>query len=110
LSPVWRHWIRELSRDHTLVRYDKRANGLSDWDVEELSFDALVGDFEAVIDAAGLERFPVFCLSQGCAIAIAYALRNPGRITRMVLFGGYARGWGRRGNDTIEAQRAALGT
>lgn len=110
VSPVWRHWIRELSRDHTLLRYDKRANGLSDWDVEELSFDALVGDLEAVIDAAGLDRFPVFCLSQGCAIAIAYALRNPGRITRMVLFGGYARGWARRGNDTIEAQRAALGT
>lgn len=110
ISPVWRHWIAGLSRDHTLIRYDKRANGLSDWDVTDLSFDALVSDLEAVVDAAGLDRFPMFCLSQGCAIAIAYALRNPGRVTRMVLYGGYARGYARRGNETLEAQRAALGT
>jgi DNA-binding winged helix-turn-helix (wHTH) protein/pimeloyl-ACP methyl ester carboxylesterase len=110
ISPVWRHWITELSRDHTLIRYDKRANGLSDWDVADLSFDALVHDLETIVDAAGLDRFPMFCLSQGCAIAIAYALRNPGRVTRMVLYGGYARGYARRGNPTIEAQRTALGT
>lgn len=110
ISPVWRHWIAGLSRDHTLIRYDKRANGLSDWDVTDLSFDALVSDLEAVVDAAGLDRFPMFCLSQGCAIAIAYALRNPGRVTRMVLYGGYARGYARRGNEILEAQRAALGT
>lgn len=110
ISPVWRHWIAGLSRDHTLIRYDKRANGLSDWDVPNLTFDALVSDLEAIVDAADLDRFPMFCLSQGCAIAIAYALRNPGRVTRMVLYGGYARGYARRGSQTVEAQRAALGT
>ena len=110
ISPVWRHWIAELSRDHTLIRYDKRANGLSDWDVEDLSFDALVHDLETIVDAAGVDRFPMYCLSQGCAIAIAYALRNPGRVTRMVLYGGYARGYARRGSTTVEAQRTALGT
>lgn len=110
ISPVWRHWISGLSRDHTLVRYDKRANGLSDWNIDEMSFDTLVSDFEAVIEASGVDRFPVFCLSQGCAIAIAYAVRNPGRITRMVLYGGYARGWARRNNAVLEAQRSALGT
>lgn len=110
VSPVWRHWIAGLSRDHTLIRYDKRANGLSDWDVEDLSFDVLVHDLETIVDAAGLDRFPMFCLSQGCAIAIAYALRNPGRVTRMVLYGGYARGYARRGSQTLEAQRVALGT
>ena len=41
-SPVWRHWIRELSRDHTLVRYDERGCGLSDWDIDEFSLDAWV--------------------------------------------------------------------
>ena len=110
VSPVWHHWIAGLSRDHTLIRYDKRANGLSDWDVEDLSFDALVHDLETIVDAAGVDRFPMFCLSQGCAIAIAYALRNPGRVTRMVLYGGYARGYARRGSQTVEAQRVALGT
>src|SRR5215203_5054951 len=56
-SPVWRHWLQELSRDHTLVRYDARACGLSDRDVGEITFDAWVNDLEAVADAAGLERF-----------------------------------------------------
>jgi class 3 adenylate cyclase len=58
-SPVWRHWIREFARSHRLVRYDERASGLSDWNAEDVSFEALVRDLEAVVDAAGLERFPI---------------------------------------------------
>lgn len=27
--PAWLHWLHELSRDHTLVRYDERGCGLS---------------------------------------------------------------------------------
>lgn len=110
ISPVWRHWIAGLSRDHTLIRYDKRANGLSDWNVDNLTFEAMVRDLETVVDAAGLERFPLFCLSQGCAIAAAYAVRNPERVTRMVFYGGYSRGWNKRGNPRHAAQREALGT
>ena len=66
-SPIWRHLYRELSRDHTLVRYDARGNGLSDREVEELSFQTFVGDLETVVDAAGLERFALLGISQGCA-------------------------------------------
>src|SRR5436190_19870344 len=58
-SPVWRHWLTELSRNHTLVRYDERGCGLSDWDVEPLLFDAWVSDLETVVDALGLESFPL---------------------------------------------------
>jgi pimeloyl-ACP methyl ester carboxylesterase len=73
-SSVWRHWLRELSRDHTFLRYDARGCGLSDREVPELSLDAWVRDLETVVDAAGIERFPLLGLSQGCAIAIAYAV------------------------------------
>ncbi len=55
-SPIWRHWFEELGKHHTLVRYDERGNGLSDWDAADLSFEAFVRDLEAVVDAAGLER------------------------------------------------------
>ena len=58
-SPVWRHVLRGLSSDHTLIRYDARGNGMSDWDVDELSLDAWVGDLETVVDAARVERFPL---------------------------------------------------
>lgn len=91
-SPVWRHWLAELSRNHTLVRYDERGIGLSDRDAEELTLDAFVADLEAVVDASRLDRFPLLGISQGGAIAIAYAVRHPERVTHLVLYGAYARG------------------
>jgi pimeloyl-ACP methyl ester carboxylesterase/DNA-binding SARP family transcriptional activator len=106
-SPVWRHLFRMLARDYRLIRYDERGNGLSDWNAAELTFDAFIRDFEAVIDATGLTRFPIFAMSQGCAVAIAYAARYPERVSRMILFNGFARGWrhasSRRFIDSAEA-------
>jgi pimeloyl-ACP methyl ester carboxylesterase/DNA-binding SARP family transcriptional activator len=107
-SPIWRHVFRGLARDHRFIRYDARSNGLSDWDVEDISFDAFVRDLESVVDAVGVERFPLLGISQGCAISIEYAIRNPGRVTRLVLHGGYAKGW-RVGADPAEiARREAM--
>lgn len=91
-SPVWLHWLRELSRTHTLIRYDERACGLSDWDVEDYSLDAWVRDLEAVVAALKLERFPLLGISQGGPIAIAYAVRNPGKVSHLILYGSYSRG------------------
>jgi pimeloyl-ACP methyl ester carboxylesterase len=96
-SPVWRHWLRELGRDHTLVRYDERGCGLSDWSVGEMSVDAWVRDLEAVVDSLGLERFPLLGISQGAPIAIAYAVRHPERVSHLLLYGGYLRGRLHRG-------------
>ncbi|MGH7631048.1 MAG: alpha/beta fold hydrolase [Gemmatimonadales bacterium] len=91
-SPVWRPWLIELSRDHTLVRYDERGCGLSDWDVTDFSLDAWVRDLETVVDAHGIERFPLLGISQGGPIAITYALRHPERVSHLILYGAYARG------------------
>ena len=82
-SPVWRHWLRELSRDHTLIRYDERGCGLSDWEVEEFSVDAWVRDLEAVVEAAGLDRFALLGISQGGPVAIAYAVKHPERVSHL---------------------------
>jgi len=91
-SPVWRHWLRGLSRRHRLVRYDERGCGLSDRDTSVFDMDAWVRDLEAVVDAVGLERFPVIGLSQGAAVAVTYAVRHPERVSALILYGGYARG------------------
>jgi pimeloyl-ACP methyl ester carboxylesterase len=107
-SPVWRHWLRELSREHTLVRYDERGCGLSDRDADDLSFDAWVRDLETVVDAMGLERFPLLGLSQGCAVAIAYAARHPERVSRLVLYGGYAQGALARARTPREVDEATM--
>ncbi|HSI79436.1 MAG TPA: alpha/beta fold hydrolase [Solirubrobacterales bacterium] len=107
-SPIWRHWIEGLGRDHELVRYDERASGLSDPDARDLSLDAQISDFEAVVDAAGLERFAVLGISQGGAIAIAYAVRHPERVSALVLHGSYARGRGRREQSPAVAEENEL--
>jgi pimeloyl-ACP methyl ester carboxylesterase/DNA-binding SARP family transcriptional activator len=97
-SPVWRHWIDSLSRENTLIRYDERGNGLSDWNASDLSFAAMVSDLESVADASGLTSFPLLGVSQSCAISVAYVVRHPERVSRLVLYGGFARGWRRRRN------------
>jgi pimeloyl-ACP methyl ester carboxylesterase/DNA-binding CsgD family transcriptional regulator len=96
-TPIWRHWIEAFARRHTFVRYDTRGCGLSDRDPPEISFESWVRDLEAVVDAAGLERFPLLGISQGGAIATAYAVRHPERVTHLVLYGAFARGRLKRG-------------
>jgi class 3 adenylate cyclase/pimeloyl-ACP methyl ester carboxylesterase len=109
-SPVYGPWWTELSKGHSLVRYDARGNGLSDWDVDEISFETFVSDLEAVVDAAGLDRFPLFGLSQGCAVSIAYAVRHPERVSRLILYGGFARGRLQRGSSVQQDQADAIQT
>ena len=92
-SPLWGRMVGGLSEEFRLVRYDERANGLSDWDVQDLSFEAMVTDLEAVVDTLGLERFPLFGLSQGAAVSIEYAARHPQRVSHLILLGGYSSGW-----------------
>jgi class 3 adenylate cyclase/pimeloyl-ACP methyl ester carboxylesterase len=105
-SPVWRHVFRGLSSDHTLIRYDARGNGMSDWDVDELSLDAWVSDLETVVDAAQVERFPLIGISQGCAVAVSYAVRHPERVSHLVLYGGFALGGKRRAPEEKEKRNA----
>lgn len=91
-SPVWRHWLRGLAQHYTLIRYDERGCGLSDWDVTDFSMEAWVQDLEAVVEALDLERFPLLGISQGASVAVAYAVRHPENVSHLVLYGGYARG------------------
>jgi pimeloyl-ACP methyl ester carboxylesterase/AraC-like DNA-binding protein len=107
-SPIWSGWLRALAADFRLIRYDERGNGLSDWDTPELSLDAFVDDLACVVDAAGVDRFDLLGISQGAAVAIAYSLKYPERVRRMVLLGGYAAGWRTRADNEEIARREAM--
>jgi pimeloyl-ACP methyl ester carboxylesterase/DNA-binding CsgD family transcriptional regulator len=108
-SPVWRHWVRELSRGHTLIRFDERGCGLSDRQFDGTpSLDTYVGDLAAVADAAGLGRFALLGLSGGGPTAIEYAARNPERVSRLVLYGTWVRGRYRRGESQAEEGRLLI--
>jgi pimeloyl-ACP methyl ester carboxylesterase len=105
-SPVWRPWLEALSSRHTLVRFDPRGCGLSDRDVPELSFETWVSDLETVVRAAGLDRFALLGPSQGGPIAVAYTVRHPEQVTRLVLQGSYVRGRLVRGNTPRDVEEA----
>ena len=107
-SPIWAHWLDGLAHHHRLIRYDERGCGLSDWEVADFSFDAWVNDLELVVNAVGLDRFPLLGVSQGGAVAIAYAVRHPERVSRLVLVSGYCRGRLARARTADEREEAAL--
>ena len=89
-SPVWRHFLEALGTIATVVRYDERGHGLSDWDVEDYQLEARIGDLEAVADDAGFDRFAVMAMSQGGPPSIAYAVRHPERVSRLLFYSSYA--------------------
>lgn len=105
-SPVVHPWLIELGRSRTLVRYDPRGCGLSDRNVEGLSLETWVADLDAVVEAAGFGRFPLFAHSQGGAIGVAYAARHPERVTHLVLLGGWARSVMRRNLTPTQIEEA----
>lgn len=108
-SPVWQDMFEEFAENHQFVRYDERGNGLSDWNAAELSFESFVRDLESVADAVGLGQFALLGISQGGAVAAAYAVRHPERVTHLVLYGAYAQGWAKRGSaEEIERRQAQL--
>ena len=98
-SPVWGHWLRFLSSHFRLVRYDERGCGMSDWNVGDLSQERWIDDLEAVVDAvAPREPFALLGISQGTVAAVSFAARHPERVSHLMLYGAYARGWSQR-ND-----------
>jgi pimeloyl-ACP methyl ester carboxylesterase len=81
---------------------------MSDWDVDSFEFDDWVDDLEMVVDAAGLDAFPLLGVSQGAAVAVAFAARHPERVSRLILCGAYGRGRLLRAVTEEERREAAL--
>jgi len=92
-NPYLRHWLSEIMRHNTLVRYDQRGSGLSDWEVADFSYERMVRDFEELIEELGLERFAIFGGCQGATIAAPYAARHPEKVTKMIFNGAFVNGW-----------------
>jgi len=108
-APIWSPLFRELASDHHFIRYDERGNGLSDWNVENITFEDFVTDLETVADASGLDTFALLGISQGAAVSIEYAIRHPERVSQLILFGGYDAGWRIDATpDTIREREAVM--
>jgi pimeloyl-ACP methyl ester carboxylesterase/DNA-binding CsgD family transcriptional regulator len=109
-SPVWGHWFRFFGDHFRFLRWDERGCGLTDRDVDALSFERWIRDIEDVVAASGVEEpFAMLGISSGAAFSVAYAARHPERVSRLILYGGYARGWARRSDsEGVRQYRAML--
>jgi pimeloyl-ACP methyl ester carboxylesterase/DNA-binding CsgD family transcriptional regulator len=103
-SPVWRHFLTDLGRFATVIRFDERGHGLSDWDVTDHSLDARIGDLEAVADAAGFDRFALMAMAQGGPVAISYVARHPERVSRLMFYGSYSAAAQGLSSDDLELE------
>ncbi|KWV90436.1 alpha/beta fold hydrolase [Erythrobacter sp. YT30] len=107
-APIWSPLFRDLASAFHLIRYDERGCGLSDWDCHELTFESFVTDLEQVVEAAGLDRFPLLGISQGAAVSIEYAARHPDKVSHLVLFGAYDCGWRHVASEEETREREAV--
>jgi pimeloyl-ACP methyl ester carboxylesterase/DNA-binding CsgD family transcriptional regulator len=108
-SPLWKHWIHFFTDNFRLIRYDERGCGLSDRKVDDLSMERWVDDLATVAGVAKpTEPVTLLGISQGAASCIAYSIRHPERVARMILYGGYARGAHLRGTPEMQAAHRAM--
>lgn len=107
-SPSYRDYLSHLSPQFTVIRYDQRGNGMSDWDDVDITFEKMVDDMECVIDQYDFEKVGILGMSQGASVAIAYMARRPEKVSHLVLNGGYARGRRRRGSAKDQAESEAM--
>jgi pimeloyl-ACP methyl ester carboxylesterase len=109
VSPVWRPLLDRLARGRRLVRYDPRGTGLSERGFGDgVTVETLADDLEAVADAAGLERFPIYAISQSVPVALTFAARRPERVSRLILLNGSVQGSTARGDAAATETMVAM--
>jgi pimeloyl-ACP methyl ester carboxylesterase len=107
-NPLRRHWFTHIMRHHTFLRYDQRGSGLSDWNVRDFSFERSLKDFEELIEHVGFNHFAIVGSCQGGPIGTAYAAKHPDRVTKLILYGAFGRGWPAPGSMITEQFHAML--
>jgi pimeloyl-ACP methyl ester carboxylesterase len=107
-NPHRRDWFSQIMGHNTLLRYDQRGSGLSDWNVDDFSFERSLADFEELMDGVGFDRFALVGSCQGGPIGAAYAARHPERVTKLILVGAFAQGWPPPGSMMTEQFHAML--
>ncbi len=79
-----------LARDFRLISYDPRGTGLSDRDAIDFSMEAMMRDFDAIVDRTGLQSFAVSAFQGAVSIAVTYAAKYPESVSHLILVDGWA--------------------
>ncbi len=87
-SEVWAEPFAVLSDRWSTIAYDHRGTGASIASTSSITFDNLVSDFFAVMDAYGVERGVIAAESAGALTALTAALAQPDRVSHLVIVDG----------------------
>jgi pimeloyl-ACP methyl ester carboxylesterase len=86
-SQMWDGQIEALSKQHTLVVWDMRGHGRSDYPSDPAAYsEALtVADMAALLDAVGADRAVVGGLSLGGYMSLAFHRVHPERVSALLI-------------------------
>ncbi|MBO2437692.1 alpha/beta fold hydrolase [Actinomadura nitritigenes] len=105
-DPAVRAFLVPLAAHRTVVLYDKPGCGLSDpWPCRQ-TVDTDVRVLRTVAGHLRQERFDLLGVSTAAAASLAFAVRHPERVGRLIVYGGYADG---RQVASPEVRAALLG-
>jgi pimeloyl-ACP methyl ester carboxylesterase/predicted amidohydrolase len=88
----FRRFVGALAQHNTVVWFDRQGCGFSSRDRVDFSLDEDVLDLETVLAQFPEQPLSLFAASCAGAVAVAYAVRHPERVTHLMLYGTYARG------------------
>lgn len=107
-SELWIEPLADLSDSYVTVAYDHRGSGLSICESDSITFENLVADTLAVLDAFGIDRCVLTAESAGAQTALAVAARFPHRVSHLVIVDGmYARGIAVESDQFLQGLRSA---
>jgi len=82
---MWDEQARALSSSYRVLRYDQRGHGRTEATAGRYTFELLMADALALMDALSIEHAHFCGLSMGGATALGLAQRHPARLNRVVV-------------------------
>lgn len=106
-SELWQEPLAMLSDSFTTVSYDHRGSGLTIADTATITFDNLINDAVAVLDANNIRQCVLVAESAGAQTALAVAARRADRVSHLVIVDGmYSRGLTTQDDPFLQGLRA----
>lgn len=91
-DPLIQYFYNTLAEEYTIVAYDRHGCGQSDRNRTNFTLEDELLDLESVVDILNLSSLSLFAFSMSGAAAIAYSVKNPEKVKKLILYGAYADG------------------
>jgi class 3 adenylate cyclase/pimeloyl-ACP methyl ester carboxylesterase len=89
--PGYTAFLRRLSTFARVITFDKRGQGLSDKISGAPSLEERMDDVRAIMDQIGSDQAVLLAFSEGSPMSALFAATYPHRVSKLILFGGFAK-------------------